>query len=325
MEPVVSICCITYNHEKYIRDAIESFLMQKTTFSFEIIIHDDASTDKTTEVIKEFANKYPNLIVPILQEENQWSKGIKISNTFVWPLAKGKYIALCEGDDYWTDPHKLQKQVDFMEEYNECSMCFHRAKIIGTKHSKFEDYSRDFSPIEIFPEKELFYEGGSSAPTATIIFRRDILQKATDFPGNVPVGDMWLKVIMSYYGRIGYIKDVMAARRLGHAGSWNVRTRKNNKAEIKYLSGMINWLTEVNKFMNFKYNKVLFKIAIQYDMKRIKLGEDKSLILNGLSNNNLLKNISLYQKFLVLILRIFPKLSTIKILYRLWARLLSYS
>ncbi len=131
MNPLVSICCITYNHESYIRDAIEGFLMQKTTFPFEIIIHDDASTDDTAKIIQEYANQYPELFVTILQKENQWSKGIRPSPTYVWPRARGKYIALCEGDDYWTDPYKLQKQVDFMKENPDCSLCFHN--VLKTK------------------------------------------------------------------------------------------------------------------------------------------------------------------------------------------------
>ena len=114
-EILVSICCITYNHEKYIRDAIEGFLMQKTDFPFEVLIHDDASTDGTADIIREYETKYPDIIKPIYQTENQYSKGIKISATYNYPRAKGKYIALCEGDDYWIDPYKLQKQVDFLE------------------------------------------------------------------------------------------------------------------------------------------------------------------------------------------------------------------
>jgi glycosyltransferase involved in cell wall biosynthesis len=116
-DPLVSICCITYNQEKYIGDTIDGFLMQRTNFPFEIIVHDDASTDGTAEIVGKYATQYPDIIRPILQKENQWSKGIYASPTYVWPQAKGKYIALCEGDDYWTDPLKLQKQVDFLESH----------------------------------------------------------------------------------------------------------------------------------------------------------------------------------------------------------------
>ncbi|EGV42936.1 glycosyltransferase [Bizionia argentinensis JUB59] len=114
MEPLLTICCTTFNHEKYIKETLDGFLAQKTSFPIEIIIHDDASTDSTAEIIKEYAEK-DNRIVTILQSENQYSKHIKPWPNFVFPKARGKYIALCEGDDYWTDPLKLQKQVDFLE------------------------------------------------------------------------------------------------------------------------------------------------------------------------------------------------------------------
>ena len=124
--PLVSICSLAYNHAPYIRQCLESFLMQKSNFKYEIIIHDDASTDGTAEIIKEYADKYPDLIKPIYQKENQYSKGVRgIFARFVFPKAKGKYIAMCEGDDYWTDPFKLQKQVDFLEKNPGYSMCFH--------------------------------------------------------------------------------------------------------------------------------------------------------------------------------------------------------
>lgn len=112
----VSICCLTFNHEKFIQKALDSFLMQEIKFDYEILIHDDASTDRTVEIIKEYQEKYPNIIKPIFQSENQWSKGITaLSATYNFPRAKGSYIAMCEGDDYWTDPFKLQKQVDFLD------------------------------------------------------------------------------------------------------------------------------------------------------------------------------------------------------------------
>ena len=102
---MVSICCLTFNHEPYIRKALDSFLMQKTTFPFEIVIHDDASTDGTADIIREYQENYPDIVHSLCQEENQYSKGISnISGVFNFPRAQGKYIAMCEGDDYWSDP-----------------------------------------------------------------------------------------------------------------------------------------------------------------------------------------------------------------------------
>lgn len=107
----VSIICITYNHENYIEDAIKGFLMQETSFSYEILIHDDASTDHTVQIIQKYVKQYPSLIRPIYQSENQYSKGINILSEYIYPQAKGKYIALCEGDDYWTDPPETPKTI----------------------------------------------------------------------------------------------------------------------------------------------------------------------------------------------------------------------
>lgn len=112
-KPIVSVICATYNHEEYIRETIEGFLIQETDFPIEILIHDDASTDSTVAIIMEYTERYPKIIKPILQTENQHSKGQKISR-LVLPYAKGDFIALCEGDDYWIDKHKLRKQVGVM-------------------------------------------------------------------------------------------------------------------------------------------------------------------------------------------------------------------
>ena len=128
MTPLVAIRCITYNHEPYIRDALEGFVMQKTDFPFVAVVHDDASTDGTADIIREYAAKYPHIIKPIYETENQYSKGdgsmpIMMNNAVV--ATGAKYIAHCEGDDYWTDQFKLQKQVDFLESHPKYSMCFH--------------------------------------------------------------------------------------------------------------------------------------------------------------------------------------------------------
>ena len=130
--PLVSICCITFNHEKYIGQTLEGFLMQKTYFPFEILIHDDASTDATANIIREYEAKYPNIIKPIYQTENQFSKGIRsMYGVFNFPRATGKYIAMCEGDDYWIDENKLQSQADFLEQNED----------YGLIHSDLDEYN----------------------------------------------------------------------------------------------------------------------------------------------------------------------------------------
>jgi len=124
-EVLVSVCCLTYNHEEYLRDTLEGFLMQRTDFPFEILINDDASTDATAAIVREYAEKYPELIRPFYQKVNLYSQGKDLCLEVLYPNARGKYIALCEGDDYWTDPDKLQMQVDFLEAHPEYSACVH--------------------------------------------------------------------------------------------------------------------------------------------------------------------------------------------------------
>jgi len=114
-KPVVSILCDTFNHEGFIKETLEGFLKQETTFPFEIIVHDDASKDATPAIVKEYAERYPLIIKTVLQKENQYSQKINFWSDVTFPMAQGKYIALCEGDDYWIDELKLQKQVDFLE------------------------------------------------------------------------------------------------------------------------------------------------------------------------------------------------------------------
>ena len=122
---VVSVLCTAYNHEKYIRSALDGFVNQKTNFRYEVLINDDASTDHTAAIIAEYEAKYPDIIKPVYQTENQYSKGVFITKSILFPRSKGKYTAICEGDDYWCDENKLQKQVDFLESHEEYAACVH--------------------------------------------------------------------------------------------------------------------------------------------------------------------------------------------------------
>jgi len=130
MTPIVSISCLAYNQQSFITQALEGFVRQKTTFPFEVVIHDDASTDRTPDIIKEYTARYPRIMRPIFQTENQFSKtGFYPDVDYILPACRGKYIAICDGDDYWTDTHKLQKQVDFLEKNPGLSMCYHDYRV----------------------------------------------------------------------------------------------------------------------------------------------------------------------------------------------------
>lgn len=185
--PLVSICCITYNHEPYIVQTLDGFLMQKTSFPFEILIHDDASTDRTADIIREYEKKFPNLIKPIYQKENQYSKGFtSVSETWNFPRAQGKYIALCEGDDYWIDENKLQMQVDFLENNPEYGMCYTKAKQFIQKKRKF---SRRRFGTDVRDFEDLLFNG-NRVPTLTTVFRKDLLNSY--LKGIYPQDKGWL-------------------------------------------------------------------------------------------------------------------------------------
>lgn len=221
MKPKLSILCITYNHEKFIRQTLDSFVMQKTNFPFEVLVHDDASTDKTADIIREYEKKYPDIIRPIFQKENQFSKGIDVMRHFVFPKIQGEYVAICEGDDFWTDENKLQKQVDFLEKNPKMSVCFHPVRVF------WEDGSH---PESIFPTPDfrfnkevLFLEDllkHNFIQTNSVVYRWRLKGKEDLVPDGILPGDYFLHLLHAQVGLIGFLPDVMSAYRRHAGGTW---------------------------------------------------------------------------------------------------------
>ena len=219
MKPLVSISCTAYNHVQFIRQCLDGFVMQKATFHFEVLIHDDASMDGTQDIIREYEVKYPEIIKPIYQKVNQYSKGIPIGVTFNMPRAQGKYIALCEGDDYWTDPYKLQKQVDFLESHPNYVMCSHR----------FDQYYEDRHRLE--KEKDDTFQGADYdlqnliggkwlTQTLTVMYRRSAL----DLKQYERYG-MSMDIILFYellkHGKGYCFPEAMGVYRYHNGGVWS--------------------------------------------------------------------------------------------------------
>lgn len=247
--PLVSICCITYNHEPYIQDAIESFLMQDTSFPFEVIIHDDASTDRTTEIILEFYKKYPYIIKPIFQKENQYSKGIMVSSAFVWPKSQGQYIALCEGDDYWTNPNKLSIQTTAMQMDRTIDMSFHPTAILGSK-KLIADYYKSNSIIAC---DKFIASNSKFCQTSSTMFRSNILQNLPIWFNDLFIGDYYTWILGSTRGGALFIPKIMSKYRPATPGSWTRRSKKLDYI-FKYTMNSINKLDEINKYYKYKYN-----------------------------------------------------------------------
>lgn len=219
--PLVSIVCITYNHARFIRDALDGFVMQKTNFPFEILVHDDASTDGTADIVREYEEKYPHLFRCVYQTENQWGKKSPWKD-ILFPMVRGKYVALNEGDDYWTDENKLQKQVDFMESHPDFSVCFHPVTVHWDDNSK---------PDSIFPsEKSRFYKTElilddllkrNFIQTNSVLYRWRFHQDPLSLmPDDILPGDWFLHLLHAQVGKIGFLNDVMSVYRRHRGGIW---------------------------------------------------------------------------------------------------------
>lgn len=274
---LVSICCITYNHEKYIRDALDGFLMQKTNFKYEIIIHDDASTDKTQDIIKEYEQKYPDIIKPIYQKENQYKKGKKTSS-IAFEKAVGKYIALCEGDDYWINESKLQMQVDYMEKHPNCTFCFHNAKEFFMEENRMTIYIDKNAPYGKYIRKDGIYSPdqvmligyNGRIPTASFVFRTECIRNLPDWYYTSICGDMPLKLIITSYGYAHYIDKEMSVYRRQTGTSITDKWKKEKEVtekKIKHIEEFIEILENFNKFSDFKYSDGIEKIIKYYHVE----------------------------------------------------------
>lgn len=277
-EIMVSICCITYNHGKYIKDALDGFLMQKTNFKYEIIVHDDASTDDTQDIIREYEKKYPDIIKPIYQVENQYQQGKK-TNLIAFNHAKGKYIALCEGDDYWSDENKLQLQVDYMENNEQCAFCFHDALILDMRTQKKIKWPWY---IKKYLHKDGNYNAGEldligSIPTASYVFRKKYVENLPDWFQKCIVGDITLQLLITHNGYAHCIDKVMSVYRVGTGiSAMDSVTKENKNVEkaIQYWKN-IEWIyDQFNEFSNYKYDKEL-KITKKYIEKNILIAKEE--------------------------------------------------
>lgn len=221
---LVSVDVITYNHELYIAQCLDGILNQKTNFNFEILIHDDASTDQTASIIREYQKRYPHIIKPIIQVENQYKKGITTtSEHFNFPRAKGKYIAMCEGDDFWIDPYKLQKQIDILESHPEYSIIFHEAVIYNDTN---REYSGIYSKLEnrVYTADEIFCNW--IAPTASFCFRKSNIDYSIATDKAILNSDIIIMLMALSKGKAYGLSEKMSAYRIHEGGvTWNPNTR----------------------------------------------------------------------------------------------------
>ncbi len=258
--PLVSVCTITYNHERYIAQAIEGVINQKCNFRFEMVIGEDGSKDKTRAIIEEYAAKYPDIIVPLFAEKNQ---GAKANATNSLMNCRGKYIAFLEGDDYWTDPTKLQRQFDFLEANPDYIMCFTRVAVIDENGDPatdpYPEFTReDFSFGDIVRAEKCFI------PTPTMFFRNILPRPLPEFYVNAMSGDIAMHLLLSDKGKLKCLPGKTGIYR-EHPGG----ITKTEKAKKESYRELFKLYAKVNEYFDFRHDKVIRERLLQ--MSKIKL------------------------------------------------------
>lgn len=254
---LVSVLCTAYNHEKFIADAIEGVLKQKTDFRYELIIHEDASTDQTAEIIKDYENRYPEIIKVIYQYVNQYQQ-CNIYEKYLFPRVQGKYFATCEGDDYWTDEKKLQLQVDFLEAHPDYSMCMHNAVKLNFETGE-ETLLNTFSQDGTYSQKEQIRAGlGSEFPAfASCVFRTELLAEMPHFFLEQKVLDYPLRQYYASKGSVYYYEKPMSVYRMATPQSYMIQVGKNQSFYNNYTLEMIRFFEKFDNYMGRQYHYLL--------------------------------------------------------------------
>jgi glycosyltransferase involved in cell wall biosynthesis len=260
-EPFVSISCCAFNHEDYFETALKGMLVQETSFPFEILVHDDASTDATADIIRAYHDCYPNIIKPILQIENQHTQGNNPGG-INRKRALGKFIAICEGDDCWTDASKLQRQIDALLNHPNVDICFHCATKVdyskngtATVIGRYAEKSSAIVPID-----QIVLRPFGLIPTASVVIRREAAHLIDEFRKGrsyLVVGDIYLFFFGAMRGGALYIDRNMSLYRAKLPGSWTLNNQDNYKSRINSMRARIKSYNELDEYTQFKYSRIL--------------------------------------------------------------------
>jgi len=267
-ENILDIITVTYNHEKFIAKTIESAMMQKVNFNFSILLLDDLSTDRTKSIIRKYEEEYPENICAFYNNENMYSK--QMNNwEFLFKHVTSKYIALLDGDDYWTDPLKLQKQIDFLEANPSFSMCFHNALVT------FEDKKKEARLFLSNVQKDVFTVQDlckkNIIPTASLIFRSSIIKDIPDWFYRCPFGDWPLSLFIAEHGKVKYFNEVMSVYRVHSGGIWSKLDR------IAQLKKIIKNTLTMNQLFKKKYQTFFYEELVLNYMELCQLYRTKNI------------------------------------------------
>ena len=250
-DPKVSVRITTFNFEDFIQQAIESIFKQETNFDYEIIIGDDFSTDKTREIILGYQRKYPQAIRVLFYQKNM---GARYNNHQLHRACRGEYVAVMDGDDYWTSPKKLQKQVDFLDAHPQCPMCFHNVHMYFIQTDRLRPYhQKEINPFLELPD--LLHV--NLIPTSSKMYRRMSLKEFPDWARPVPFGDWPMDIVMAQQGPIGYINEILGVYRIHKGGIWSLTKDNVFERQIHHAGADIRFFQAVNRYLNFKYNYIV--------------------------------------------------------------------
>lgn len=294
---LVSVRCAVYNHEPYLRQCLEGFIMQKTDFRFEVIVHDDASTDASADIIREFESKYPEIIKPVYQVENQYSKHDGTIERIFERGCTGKYVAICEGDDCWIDPLKLQKQVDFLESHPDYVMCCSDA-VISSPSGEL-DWCRYDHDTDI-PVKDIILGGGGFVQTASLIFRRELMEK--DYP-KCSVGDYPLQIFAALSGKVYWFAQKQVVYRYHTAGSWTATVSSAPvQKRIPILESEFEMLRQMDVLSGGRYSPAFQRRVAEHLIYVICLYRDDVAMLTDIFSEYI-PYLSMYQRFKLFLVR----------------------
>ena len=271
---------MAYNHEKYISKALDGFLKQKTKYSFEVLINEDCSTDSTKTILMEYEKKYPEIIKPIYQNENQYSKGIDIIGDFILPRAKGKYFAFCEGDDFWVDDGKLEKQIDFLERNPSFSFCIHNSLNVNPEGETVSIHRVVEKSREVTMSEVILGRGGFCA-TNSIVAPMALIKKLPRCLKAYPLDQIW-QLYLASQGKSYCFQEPMSAYRLNCAGSWSERINSDPNKKILVLSKINEALILFDEDTGYKYKKMI-------EVERLKNKIEEASILRKKTKNKVMR------------------------------------
>lgn len=296
-----SIFCLTYNHAPYIREALDGFLMQKTDFDFNIFIYDDASTDGTSDIVREYQKKYPNIIQAYISPVNLYRKPERrrIVRALYDQYLTGEYIAVCEGDDAWTCEDKLQIQVDFLENNANCMMTAHAAKWINYAENTVTSKHLCAENRYMLPE-EVILRRFWSIPTASTVMRRDVFFLEDAFPRS-DIGDVPRMLYAICHGGVYYFDKEMSIYRFMHEGSWNKRQADNPENIARHGLCYVDFLMRYNAYSKQKFEKPSWQLAVAWLYRTVDmlLGADNvTTFIQNISERNSHKYDSLIEEII---------------------------